>query len=67
MFLIGDHKEAIVLIKPPGLNHWELACFGSKSHYRNDGSCKHVAAVLAAMRTDWHRKRTRVTPWGNRP
>jgi len=68
MILIGDKKEMIVFLsegKGPKVRH-NLACFGGKRHYRKDGTCKHLEALLAQMRP-WHRARTSVTLWGNEP
>ena len=44
---------------------YEVACFGPKSHYRKDGTCRHTDALLAALKSDWHRRRTRVVPFGS--
>ena len=40
-----------------------VACFGTKRHYRKDGTCRHTAGLLDAM-TPWHRARTTVHPFG---
>ena len=41
-----------------------LICIGNKRHYAKDGSCAHTAAYLTAMKSDWHRKRTKIEPFG---
>jgi len=65
MILIGDKQELIVMLsegKGSKVCHG-LVCFGRKRHYRKDGMCKHLEALLAQTRP-WHRARTRVTLWG---
>jgi hypothetical protein len=41
-----------------------LICFGPKRHYRKDGSCKHTDAVMDALKSEWHRTRTHIVPFG---
>lgn len=68
MLAIGDKKEVILLLsegKGPKVRH-KAVCFGRRRHYRKDGMCKHLEALLAGMRP-WHRARTAVTLWGNEP
>jgi len=68
MILLGDRHELIVMLsdgKGSKVRH-SLVCFGRKRHYRKDGMCKHVEALLAGTRP-WHRARTAVTLWGNEP
>jgi hypothetical protein len=64
---IGDRKEMILLVRDRDRKqHWQLVCFGSKAHYRKDGTCKHTESVLAGMKP-WHRSRTTVCPCGGKP
>lgn len=41
----------------------ELVCFGPKRHFRKDGTCRCVAAVLASL-TDAQRAAVVVVPFG---
>lgn len=61
---LGARGEVILFLQVKG--HYDLVCFGPARHYRKDGSCAHTADLMVRLKSDWHRKRTRVTPFGNR-
>lgn len=63
MIAIGDKKELILLLKKG--RGFALACFGTKKHYRKDGSCKHTDDMLSRMKP-WHRARTKLDGFGGR-
>lgn len=75
-FLIGDQpgrkSKALVTLLPlikmkPEYRRqgYEVFCAGVDSHYRKDGSCIHVDAVYAALKSDWHRGRLWFVPFGD--
>jgi len=64
VILIGDHKEMIVVMGRSKRGPFSVACFGTKRHYRKDGTCKHLEAIVANLRT-WHRRRTVVYLYGD--
>jgi len=68
MLLIGDKKEMILTYKQgrgPQIRV-TVVCFGSKRHYRKDGSCKHTEFLLAHMKP-WYKSRCTVILWGDAP
>lgn len=65
MLAVTDEKGLLLLIRKPGSRRYYLACFGSKRHYRKDGTCKHTEATLAHMKA-WHAARTTVEPFGGK-
>lgn len=66
MFLIGDKGELILLARKPRSKWYHLTCFGTKRHYRKDGSCKHTEEALANIKPE-ARHRVRIDPWGGKP
>ncbi len=64
----GSKSPTLIMLLPRQQKRpyrsWEVICFGPKRHYRRDGSCPHTAAVLASLKSQWHRRRTRVVPHG---
>jgi len=44
--------------------YFKVACFGSKRHYRKDGSCVHTDATLAQVKPEY-RYRVRLAPFGD--
>lgn len=42
-----------------------LVCFGKKRHYRKDGTCIHSQSLVAQLKSDWYRRRTWLTPFGD--
>jgi len=67
MICMGDQHELILFgsIGGDGRRTHKLVCFGTKRHYRKDGTCKHTAAILARLKP-WHKARTHVTLWGGK-
>lgn len=60
--------KTLVLFVPAGerpYRRWGLFCAGPKRHYQKDGHCAHTKAVIDCMRSDWHRSRTWLTPFGD--
>lgn len=69
-----DHPMATLVPCEGGLVLWHespdlarawLLCFGRKHHYRKAGGCRHVDAVLAALRPEL-RAKTEVVGWGGK-
>lgn len=55
---IGDKKE-IVFWYPQGTYprcKVLIVCFGSKRHYRKDGSCKHTQALVEQLRPGYRQR-----------
>ena len=68
MILIGDKKELVMLLPKRDKNgkrsgYWSLACFGTKRHYRRDGSCKHTQGLIDTANPRYQ-SRIRVDPFG---
>lgn len=57
---------AVCLLERKGApGTYEIACMGPKRHFRRDGSCRCVRAVLAQM-TDEARAATTIDPFGGK-
>lgn len=54
----------IVVVANRGPRSWEVVCFGNKGHYYKDGSCHHTVGFFNCMKSDWHRARTHIVPFG---
>jgi hypothetical protein len=57
LLLLAERKDA------PG--SYELVCFGPAKHYRKDGTCRCIEAVLAEMGAE-ARANTTVDPFGGK-
>lgn len=64
MLAIG--KNLVVVIRKPRSKYYRMACFGGKRHYRKDGSCACVEAMLAHVKPKY-RARVKIDPWGGKP
>ena len=65
MIAMGDKKELIVLIRKARSKYYLLVCFGARSHYREDGTCKHTDELLARVKPEL-RDRVKVDGWGGK-
>lgn len=61
--LIGVGNTLVGLATVRG--HYEAVCFGPRCHYRTAGDCRHIEALLNTL-PDWHRRRTRIDPFGGK-
>jgi hypothetical protein len=66
VIIIGDKKELILVSRKPRARYWTCICFGTKRHYRVDGTCKHTAEILAKLAPEYQGK-VRVEGWGGKP
>lgn len=65
MFLVGDNREIITVLRKPRSEWYVVCCFGRKRHYRKDGTCKHTDDVLANVKPEYA-GRVKVEPWGGK-
>lgn len=56
----------LIVLDRTARQRWELICFGNKGHYNQDGGCWHTENVLECLKSDWHRSRTKVVPFGGK-
>lgn len=66
MFVGQNPKSVILLTRKPKVRNYTLICFGRKSHYRVDGSCRHVEEILANVKPEL-KGRVKVDGWGGKP
>lgn len=70
MFLVGHNKELFMVASKPDKNgknsgYYTAVCFGSKRHYRKDGSCIHTEGLFEAAQPRF-RKRIKIAPFGGK-
>ena len=62
LILFMDMRQAV---KPYRRHGYSLVCFGPKYHYGVSGTCRHIDGIYATLKSDWHRSRTWVYPFGD--
>lgn len=51
IFVTGD-KSVVMLLRKPRSRYFQICCIGKKQHYRKEGGCKHIDAVMEHVRPE---------------
>lgn len=51
IFITGD-KSVVMLLRKKGSRYYRICCIGRKQHYRKEGGCKHIDAVMEHVRPE---------------
>ncbi len=62
LILVMDMRDAVPEIRRQG---YSLGCFGPKRHYGVSGTCRHIDTLYAQLKSDWHKARAWILPFGD--